>query len=284
MYFLCTLRFLRSVLTQPAFARYDFFASSQSPSPRRNIAMVQAASVQFSEPVLLRADHKGVTTLTLNRPKQYNTLSSSLLKELQETLEAIGRDCEVRVVVIAGAGPAFCAGHDLKEMRSKSDGQSIEGLFEQCSAMMRTIIEIPQPVIARVHGIATAAGCQMVAQCDLAVASTNARFATSGINLGLFCATPGVAVARNLSRKQAFEMLFTGDFIDAATALAQGLVNRVVAPEQLDSEIEKLARAIAAKPSYQLATEVISCNMMTEEAKEGVDAFLEKRPPRWKLS
>lgn len=256
-----------------------------------------------AEPMLLRRDAGGITTLTLNRPKQFNALSQPLLAELQAALDAIGGDPSVRVVVIAGAGSAFCAGHDLKEMRASRGQEFCQQLFDQCSRMMLTLTRIPQPVVARVHGIATAAGCQLVAACDLAVASENARFATSGINVGLFCATPAVALSRNLPRKQAMEMLLTGEFIDAQTARAQGLVNRVVPPTQLDQAVLALAGAIMGKSSvavaagkrmfyqqlemglddaYRLASGVMACNMMAEDAAEGIDAFIEKRPPAWR--
>jgi enoyl-CoA hydratase/carnithine racemase len=264
-----------------------------------------SANLQTNEPLLLRQDAGGVVTLTLNRPAQFNSLSRELLAELQAELDRIARDPQARVVVIAGAGKAFCAGHDLKEMRSDPSKAFQKALFEQCSRLMLTIISIPQPVIARVHGIATAAGCQLVATCDLAVASENARFAVSGVNLGLFCSTPSVALARNLGRKRAMEMLLTGDFIDARTALDQGLVNRVVPAEQLDAEVGKLAAAILAKTpvaigigkrlfyqqieqglegAYALASEAMACNMVTDDAKEGIDAFVEKRPPNWRGS
>lgn len=265
--------------------------SSAAPLPRED------------EAVLMRADANGIATLTLNRPQQFNALSSELLSELQTALHSIEGDDSVRVVVIAGAGRAFCAGHDLKEMMANHGERPHRELFSQCSRMMLTLTQIPQPVIAKVHGIATAAGCQLVAQCDLAVAASSARFATSGVNLGLFCTTPGVALARNLSRKQAMEMLLTGDFIDAETALEFGLVNRVVAPEQLDFEVQRLAEGIAAKPrvavasgkkmfyrqlevglaeAYQLASQEMACNMMAEDTVEGVKAFIEKRPPNWR--
>jgi len=255
------------------------------------------------ESILLREDAGGVVTLTLNRPAQFNSLSLDLLVALQSELERVGRDPQARVVVIAGAGRAFCAGHDLKEMRSDPSKAFQKALFEQCSRLMLTLTSIPQPVIARVHGIATAAGCQLVAMCDLAVASDSARFAVSGVNLGLFCSTPSVALSRNLGRKQAMEMLLTGDFIDAQTALARGLVNRVAAPEQLDAELKKLTDAILAKTpvaitagkqmfyrqlemgldeAYELASEVMACNMMAEDAQEGIDAFVAKRKPQWK--
>jgi len=262
-----------------------------------------SANPQTNEPLLLRQDAGGMVTLTLNRPAQFNSLSRELLAELQAELDRIARDPQARVVVIAGAGKAFCAGHDLKEMRSDPSKAFQKALFEQCSRLMLTITSIPQPVIARVHGIATAAGCQLVATCDLAVASENARFAVSGVNLGLFCSTPSVALARNLGRKRAMEMLLTGDFIDARTALDQGLVNRVVPAEQLDAEVGKLAAAILAKTpvaigigkrlfyqqieqglegAYALASEAMACNMVTDDAKEGIDAFVEKRKPNWR--
>ncbi|HSS47013.1 MAG TPA: enoyl-CoA hydratase [Burkholderiales bacterium] len=253
--------------------------------------------------LLLRHDSDSITTLTLNRPGQFNALSGALLNDLQAALDGIAKDQSVRVVIIAGAGPAFCAGHDLKEMRTNCNPAFIEDLFRRCSKVMTTITQIPQPVIARVHGIATAAGCQLVATCDLAVASTEARFATSGINVGLFCSTPGVALSRNVLRKQAMEMLLTGDFIDAQTALTRGLVNRVVAPEQLNTEVMRLAEVITSKPrsaialgkqmiykqlemglepAYQYASGVMTCNMLDDDAAEGIDAFMQKRPPKWK--
>jgi enoyl-CoA hydratase/carnithine racemase len=259
--------------------------------------------VVSGEPMLLRSEEGGVVTLTLNRPAQFNSLSIELIAALQSELERIGKEPHARVVVIAGAGRAFCAGHDLKEMRSDDSKAFQKALFDQCSRLMLTITSIPQPVIARVHGIATAAGCQLVAMCDLAVASDNARFAVSGVNLGLFCSTPSVALSRNLGRKQALEMLLTGDFIDAKTALDRGLVNRVVPLEQLDAEVKKLADAILAKTpvaigigkrlfyaqleqglegAYALASEAMACNMVAEDAKEGIDAFIEKRKPAWR--
>ncbi|MBX9810420.1 MAG: enoyl-CoA hydratase [Burkholderiales bacterium] len=254
-------------------------------------------------PVLLRADADGITTLILNRPQQYNALSSALLIELQAAIDAIARDESVRVVVIAGTGKAFCAGHDLKEMRAHADRKFIKDVFQRCSRLMLSLTRLPQPVIARAHGIVAAAGCQLVAQCDLAVAAEGARFATSGINVGLFCATPGVALTRNISRKRAMEMLMTGDFIDADTALAYGLINRVVPLDALDAEVKKLAQSIIAKTpvavaagkkifyeqieagleqAYELASETMVCNMMTEDAAEGIDAFMQKRKPQWK--
>ncbi len=185
-----------------------------------------STTTQTENALVLRQDEAGVATLTLNRPKQYNALSQAMLGALQTALDTVGTDPDIRVVVIAGAGTAFCAGHDLKEMRSQTDPAFHRALFAQCGQVMLTINRLPQPVIARIHGIATAAGCQLVAACDLAVASDHARFATSGINVGLFCATPGVALSRNLGRKPALELLLTGEFIDAPTALQQGLINR----------------------------------------------------------
>jgi enoyl-CoA hydratase/carnithine racemase len=253
--------------------------------------------------LLLQEDRDGVVTLTLNRPAQFNSLSEELLSELQGALDAIAVDASVRVVVITGAGKAFCAGHDLKQMRANHGKAYMQKLFRQCGRMMMKITEMPQPVIARVHGIATAAGCQLVAMCDLAVAAEGAKFAVSGINLGLFCSTPSVALTRAMGRKQAMEMLLTGDFIDAAEAQRRGLVNRVVEADQLDAEVKKLTDSICAKSAvavgmgkqlfyrqlemgldgaYQLASETMACNMMAEDAGAGIDAFMEKRKPEWK--
>lgn len=255
-----------------------------------------------AEPVLQVAIDAGVARLTLNRPKQFNAISRDMLAAMQQALDGIARDAAVRVVVIAGNGPAYSAGHDLKEMMADRTEAFVGGLFEACSRVMLTMAALPQPVIARVHGIATAAGCQLVAACDLAVASSEARFATSGINFGLFCATPGVPVSRNVSRKRAFEMLFAGEFIDAATALDWGLVNSVVPPAELDRELARLVGLLAAKPravvaagkalfyrqleadlaqAYALASKSITCNMLGPEAAEGVGAFLERRKPHW---
>jgi enoyl-CoA hydratase/carnithine racemase len=254
-------------------------------------------------PLLLREDRNGVAWLTLNRPRQFNALSKDLLTALQGALDAIASEPSVRVVVVAGVGQAFCAGHDLKEMRAKREKAFIKALFDQCSRMMMTIPRMPQPVIARVHGIATAAGCQLVAMCDLAVASEEATFAVSGINVGLFCSSPGVPLSRNVGRKQALEMLLTGEFIDARAAKERGLVNRVVPAEDLDAEVERLAAAILGKSPLAVATgkrlfyeqlemglqaaharaaEVMAGNMMAEDAAEGIDAFIERRAPVWK--
>ncbi|TLY91095.1 MAG: enoyl-CoA hydratase [Gammaproteobacteria bacterium] len=247
-------------------------------------------------------DTRGVAILTLNRPEAFNALSEAMLAAMQRELDAIASDEAVRVVVLAAQGRAFCAGHDLKEMRAQPSLEYYRALFAQCTRMMLTLRRLPVPVIARVQGIATAAGCQLVAQCDLAVASSAARFAVSGVNLGLFCSTPSVPLSRNVARKATFEMLVTGDFIDAAQAQARGLVNRVVEPERLDAEIETLVASIVAKPravvamgkelfyrqgelgieaAYEAAGETMACNMMEAAALEGVQAFIEKRKPRW---
>jgi enoyl-CoA hydratase/carnithine racemase len=255
------------------------------------------------QPLVQReTDTRGVVTLTLNRPGAFNALSEAMLTALQGELDALAADANVRVVLIAGAGRAFCAGHDLKEMRAAPSLDYYERLFAQCGRMMMAIQALPVPVIARVHGIATAAGCQLVAMCDLAVAASDARFAVSGINVGLFCSTPSVALSRNLARKAAFEMLVTGDFISADEAKAKGLVNRVAAPDALDAEVEKLAASIVAKPreaialgkglfyrqletgiaaAYADAQQTMACNMMEGSALEGVQAFIEKRKPAW---
>jgi enoyl-CoA hydratase/carnithine racemase len=248
-------------------------------------------------------DARGVVTLTLNRPQAFNALSSGMLTALQSELDALKQDETARVLVLAAAGKAFCAGHDLKEMRAQPSLDYYQELFAQCARMMLSLTRLPVPVIARVQGTATAAGCQLVAQCDLAVASSAARFAVSGVSLGLFCSTPGVPLARNVARKAAFEMLVTGEFIDAAQACARGLVNRVVEPDALDAETERLVSGILAKPrvaiamgkelfyrqlelgieaAYQAAGQTMACNMMEGAALEGVQAFIDKRTPRWR--
>jgi enoyl-CoA hydratase/carnithine racemase len=252
------------------------------------------------DPPLLREDREGVATLTLNRPAQMNLLTSEMLDALARELAAIEKEPATRVVVIAAKGKGFCAGHDLKEIRALGEQAAIAGLFEKCSAMMMSIQGLPQPVIAKVQGAAAAAGCQLVAQCDLAVAADGAKFVTSGVSWGFFCSTPGVAIGRNLQRKHAMEMLLTGEPIDAARALEWGLVNRVVPAAQLDAETDKLARLLASKPpvtltagkrafylqmgmdltrAYQLAGEVISSSFAHAEGKAGMDAFIGKRPP-----
>jgi enoyl-CoA hydratase/carnithine racemase len=252
--------------------------------------------------VLMRKDERGVVALTLNRPQAFNALSEGMLAELGAALEAIAHDDTARVVVLGAAGKAFCAGHDLKEMRAEPSLAYYQRLFAQCTQVMLAVQRLPVPVIARVQGIATAAGCQLVAMCDLAVASRDAKFAVSGVNLGLFCSTPSVALSRNLSRKAAFEMLVTGGFISADEACDKGLVNRVAEPDQLDAEVESLVASIVAKPRVAIATgkalfyrqleagigaayedagQTMACNMMDEAALEGVQAFIDKRPPRW---
>jgi enoyl-CoA hydratase/carnithine racemase len=254
-------------------------------------------------PVLRREDRDGIASLWLNRPARQNALSDELIAALQDACDALADDATVRVVVLAGSGPAFCAGHDLREMRARPDPAYHRDLFGRCTRMMLSLAGLPQPVIARVHGVATAAGCQLVATCDLAVASERARFATSGIDVGLFCATPAVPLSRNVSRKRAFEMLVTGEFIDAATALDWGLVNRVVPDAELDAALLELARTIAAKSpvairagkrlfapqlaagleqAYALACETMAENLAAEDAGEGIDAFLAKRKPVWR--
>lgn len=248
-------------------------------------------------------DARGVVTLTLNDPARFNALGSGMLAALQQALDAIAGDESVRVVVLSGAGKAFCAGHNLKDMAANPDLAWYQQLFAQCSRMMMSLHKLPVPVIARVHGMATAAGCQLVAQCDLAVAADNASFATSGIHYGLFCSTPSVPLVRNVPAKRAMEMLLTGDFIDAATAKQEGLVNRVVPLEALDAEVEKLVQSVLEKPrvavamgkalvyrqhelgldaAYQLAGQTMAVNMMDESAQEGARAFAEKRKPGWK--
>lgn len=256
----------------------------------------------MDKPLVESRDARGVVTLTLNRPASFNALSEEMLLALQAALDGLADDTSVRAVVLAGAGKAFCAGHHLKEMIARPQLDYYQKLFAQCARMMLAVQKLPVPVIARVQGIATAAGCQLVAQCDLAVASTEARFAVSGINYGLFCSTPSVPLLRNVPPKQAMEMLVTGEFIDARQAQASGLVNHAVAPDQLDAAIERLVAAIVAKPrvaiamgkelfyrqremgieaAYQLAAQTMAANMMEGCALEGVTAFTEKRKPAW---
>ena len=254
------------------------------------------------ESVVLRDDVDGVATLTLNRPKAFNAMSEEVLTALQNELDEIAQSGDIRAVILAAKGKAFCAGHDFKQMRANPHKAYYDQLFAQCSRMMMTINQLPQPVIAKVQGIATAAGCQLVAACDLAVAVDTARFATSGIRFGLFCSTPAVAVSRNLSRKQAMEMLLTGEFVDAKTAVSQGLINRAVPANELDATVDEFVAAIRAKSAvavsmgkemfykqlemgmeeaYHYASEVMACNMMADDAGEGIDAFMEKRQPVW---
>jgi enoyl-CoA hydratase/carnithine racemase len=264
--------------------------------------MSAQAIVPESAPLLLWQRDGAVLRLTLNRPLQYNALSADMLAALREALDAIAADAAVRVLVLGGAGKAFCAGHDLRQIRENARLDYLQRLFADCARVMAQLRALPQPVIARVQGVATAGGCQLVASCDLAVAAQEARFAVSGINIGLFCSTPAVPLSRNMGQKEAFEMLVTGEFIDAETARQRGLVNRVVAQEQLDAEIDRLAAAITAKPAqvvaagkalfyrqqemgiaaaYQLAVQAMACNVLDADAQEGIDAFLAKRKPAW---
>ena len=254
------------------------------------------------EQLLLRETGDGIATLTLNRPRQRNALSMALMGELNAALADIAGDNDVKVVVIRGNGPGFCAGHDLKEMRADDREEAHHRTLKECAKLMTAIVELPKPVIARVHGIATAAGCQLVATCDLAIAADNARFATPGVNLGLFCSTPMVALSRNVNRKQAMEMLLTGEMIDSKTAERFGLINRAVSPEDLDDEVHELATLICSKSAvateigkvafykqlecglteaYEYTGAVMVRNMMTHDAGEGIDAFIEKRQPQW---
>ncbi|MEM1428518.1 MAG: enoyl-CoA hydratase [Pseudomonadota bacterium] len=260
-----------------------------------------------TSPILLTALADRVATLTLNRPEARNSLSLEMLHQLKSAIDGLGQDPGVRAIVLAGAGPAFCAGHDLKEMtaaRQDADGGRAFFLttMTACSAMMQAVVHCPKPVIAAVHGIATAAGCQLVASCDLAVAAQNSRFATPGVNIGLFCSTPMVALSRNVGRKRAMKMLLTGQMIDAATAADWGLVSDVVAPGAVLAEAQDQARQIAEKSgatlrigktafytqaemglaeAYAYATRVMVDNMMIDDAREGIGAFLEKRAPVW---
>jgi enoyl-CoA hydratase/carnithine racemase len=244
----------------------------------------------------------GVVVLTLNRPDAFNALSEDMLSALQAEFDQLAQDQTARVVIIAANGRAFCAGHDLKEMRAEPSTEYYQKLFTTCSQLMVSLQKLPQPVIAQVHGTATAAGCQLVAMCDLAIAATAAKFAVSGVTLGLFCSTPAVAISRNLPRKRAMQLLLTGDFIDAHTAMSYGLVNEVVEPQDLEQTTLALAKKILSKPqaavslgkqlfykqietslenAYELASQTMACNMMDPEALEGIQAFIDKRPPNW---
>jgi len=261
-----------------------------------------SAPTHPAEAPLLVDVAEGIATVTLNRPGQFNALSSALVGELQSAFDRIAADPGVRVVVVAATGRGFCAGHDLKEIRAMPGVEEVESLFARCSRMMVTITRLPQPVIARVHGLATAAGCQLVATCDLAIASEAATFATPGVNIGAFCSTPGVALGRAVGRKHAMDMLLTGAPISAARAQEIGLVNRVVAQEALDAEVAAMATLIATRSAsaiasgkaafyrqlelpideaYAVAGHSIACEFFTEDGREGVDAFLGKRAPRW---
>lgn len=260
--------------------------------------------METGEPYVLSSrDARGVVTLTLNRPKSFNALSEGMLAALQQAFAALAGDTSLRAVVLAAQGKAFCAGHDLKEMRARPSQDYYERLFARCGEFMLAVHRLPVPVIARVQGIATAAGCQLVAMCDLAVAGEEARFAVSGVNYGLFCSTPSVTLSRNVGRKAAFEMLVTGEFITAAQAVEKGLVNHAVPQAQLDEAVEKLVASIVAKPRIALemgkalfyrqleegleealadAARTMACNMMDEAALEGVQAFIDKRAPSWR--
>ena len=265
--------------------------------------MSAASQAISNEPILLRQDAAGVTTLTLNRPGARNALSVSLMSELQAALASIAEDKSVRVVVLAANGPVFCAGHDLKEITANPGRDSYEALFRQCSDTMLTVTRLPQPVIARIQGTATAAGCQLVATCDLAVAADTAKFQTPGVHIGLFCSTPMVALSRNVGRKQAMDMLLTGEAIDADAAVAFGLVNRAVPAEGLDDAIREYTARLASKSpavlaigkeafyrqlemgiqaAYDHASQVATENMLLSDAEEGISAFVEKRDPVWR--
>lgn len=256
----------------------------------------------FDSALVLRSDAGGITRLTLNRPKAYNALSIGLMAALQSELDAIAGDSSVKVVTLEGAGKGFCAGHDLREMRSRTDAAFHEQVFAACSRLMLSITELPQPVIAKVHGIATAAGCQLVATADLAIATDGTRFGTPGVNIGLFCSTPMVAVSRAIPRKQVMEMLLTGEMIDAETAIQHGLINRAVPEAELDDAVAKMAGRIASKSplvlktgkkafyrqlemplseAYAYTSKVMVENMQARDATEGIDAFIEKRSPKW---
>ncbi|MBU3724409.1 MAG: enoyl-CoA hydratase [Burkholderiaceae bacterium] len=256
------------------------------------------------QPFVLREDHDGVATVTMNRGDRFNPLSVGMIVALLETFDAIAKDSSVRVVVLTGNGRGFCAGHDLKEMRDQAENEDwLNTLFNTCSDLMIKITQMPQPVIAKVHGIATAAGCQLTSMCDLAVVADDSRFALPGVNIGLFCSTPAVGVARNIGRKRAMEMLLTGELVDARTAMDWGLVNRVVPRAQLDAEVARLAAVIKSKSApviamgkktfyqqiemglssaYSVSGQAMTCNMGFEDTSEGIDAFLGKREPRWK--
>src|SRR5512137_733921 len=265
--------------------------------------MADTSTTSVPAPLVTRRDDGGVVTLTLNRGERFNPLSLDMVHALEAALDGVAADASVRVVVLAAAGKGFCAGHDLKEMRAHSDDRTWQTrLFEDCGRMMMRLTEIPQPVIARVHGIATAAGCQLVSMCDLAVAAEEARFALPGVNIGVFCSTPAVGVARNVGRKRAMELLLTGEMVDARTALSWGLVNRVVPAAALDAEVARFAGIVVARSgavvargkrafyrqidqpigaAYGMTSEPMACSVLEPDAAEGIDAFLEKRPARW---
>jgi enoyl-CoA hydratase/carnithine racemase len=264
---------------------------------------VTNSDLSSSESILLREVADGVVTLRLNRPAQYNALSEEMLVALQTALDDISDDLNIRCVVLGATGRAFCAAHDLKQMRNQPSQKYYEALFARCSRVMQSIVNLPVPVIAKVQGMATAAGCQLVASCDLAVAADSATFAVSGINVGLFCSTPAVALSRNVLPKRAFDMLITGRFISATEALSNGLISSVAPDADLDAVVTALTTTICAKSpvavrtgkamfgrqramsledAYTYASEVMACNMMAEDAAEGIDAFIAKRKPIWK--
>ena len=269
-----------------------------------NVSMSTAyMDITTNEDVLIRTNASGIATLTLNRPGARNALSTGLMAALQTELDGISWDRDIRVVVIAANGPAFCAGHDLREIRSAPQREAYEALFAQCSKLMLSIIRLPQPVIAKVHATATAAGCQLVATCDLAIAAETAKFATPGVNIGLFCSTPMVAVSRNVGRKRMMEMLLTGEMMDAENAVAAGLINSTCPPDALNDAVARLCATISSKSAltlkvgkeafyrqlempledaYAYASEVMVTNMLARDAEEGIDAFLEKRDPEWR--
>lgn len=274
-------------------------ASSANPSANTS------ANASTNASILLRHDEQGITTLSLNQADQFNVLSMQMLDLLIQELESIQQDTSVRVVVIQAEGKAFCSGHNLKQMRQNPEHQYQLDLFQHCGRFMQALLALPQPVIAKVHGIATAAGCQLVAMCDLAIASENAKFAVSGINVGLFCSTPAVALSRNIGRKKAFEMLVTGEFITAQQAQELGLINHCVAAEDLEQAVQDLARKLCYKPAgslaigkqlfyqqlelpisqaYAQAAQVMADNMMLADTQEGIDAFMQKRVPSWAQS
>ncbi len=255
-----------------------------------------------SETVLIKKDEHGIGHITINRPKVYNALSIECMEALIRALDILSADSSVRVIILAGSGKGFCAGHDLKELRSSSEKTFHEKIFDLCTRLMLSITRSPKPVIAKVHGIATAAGCQLVASCDLAVAENNAGFATPGVTIGLFCSTPMVALSRNVSKKHAMEMLLSGDLISARRAYETGLINRLVPIEQLDQATLELAKKIASKSplalkigkrafyeqidrnvedAYRYCGQMMVENLTTRDAKEGIDAFMEKRSPVW---
>lgn len=259
--------------------------------------------MDMSEAPVISRLAQGVLTLTLNRPSQFNALSEEVLTALQGAFDHAAADDTLSCVVLAATGRAFCAGHDLKQMQANRDHEYYLQLFQQCGRLMQSIVNFPVPVIAKVQGVATAAGCQLVASCDLAVAADTAKFAVSGINVGLFCSTPAVALSRNVSAKQAFEMLITGEFISAEQAVASGLINRVAPANELDAVVDALVasicekspvavrtgkamfhrqRAMALPDAYDFAARTMACNMMADDVLEGIDAFINKRPPVWK--